>query len=138
MEDTQNYSTIVNMLIGINQTLSQMQNSMILRDEFTNSMSQMRNEFTNSMAQMRNEFTNSMSQMREKTDMSISNLREELCESITQMRKEFNSRFDLLEKKVDKNSNNIMKLQKEVIDLRDDFYTVYDLEIDTRKHLKLN
>lgn len=116
MEDTQNYSTIVNMLIGINQTLSQMQNSMILRDEFTNSMSQ----------------------MREKTDMSISNLREELCESITQMRKEFNSRFDLLEKKVDKNSNNIMKLQKEVIDLRDDFYTVYDLEIDTRKHLKLN
>lgn len=138
MEDTQNYSTIVNMLIGINQTLSQMQNSMILRDEFTNSMSQMRDEFANSMAQMRNEFTNSMSQMREKTDMSISNLREELCESITQMRKEFNSRFDLLEKKVDKNSNNIMKLQKEVIDLRDDFYTVYDLEIDTRKHLKLN
>ena len=54
MEDTQNYSTIVNMLIGINQTLSQMQNSMILRDEFTNSMSQMRDEFANSIAKMRN------------------------------------------------------------------------------------
>lgn len=59
--------------------------------------------------------------------------------------KKYDAKFDILEKKVDNNSAHILrlinttsKMQKDIADLRDDFYTVYDLEIDTRKQLKLN
>lgn len=98
-----------NTISEMQNTISQIQSTMVTRDEFNESMAQMREEF-----------------------------REELNDSISELRKESNARFDSLEKKIDKNSGNIMKLQKEVIDLRDDFDTVYILEKDTRKHLKLS
>ncbi len=57
------------------------------------------------------------------------------------LEKKFDDKLDTLEKKFDtkfdKMQNTINTMQKDIADLRDDFYTVYDLEKDTRAHLKL-
>ena len=66
-------------------------------------------------------------------------------DKIDALEKKFDTKFDELNKKVNHNSVNIIKvlgtiskMEKNIADLRDDFYTVYDLETDTHRHLKLN
>lgn len=64
---------------------------------------------------------------------------------IDALENKFDEKLVALEKKVDNNSANIVKIlntisimQKDIAFLRDDVETIYALEKDSRKHLKLS
>lgn len=94
---------------------------------------------------MEKNFNARFNAMEKKYDAKFDALEKKFDTKFDAMEKKYDAKFDVLEKKVDNNSAHILrlinttsKMQKDIADLRDDFYTVYDLEIDTRKQLKLN
>ena len=68
--------------------------------------------------------------MNEKFDAKFDALEKKFDAKLDAVEKKFNAKFDKMQ-------NTITIMQKDIADLRDDFYTVYDLERDTRAHLKL-
>lgn len=76
-------------------------------------------------------------------DNKIDALEEKFDKKFDTLEKKFDKKLDALNKKVDNNSANIIKIlntiskmQKDIVDLRDDIETVYSLEKDSRKQLK--
>ena len=93
---------------------------------------------------MEQNFNSRFNSLEQKFDNKLNTLEQKFNNKFDALEQKFDNKFDALEQKVDNNSSNIIKIlntiskmQKDIADLRDDFYTVYDLEIDTRKHLKL-
>lgn len=83
--------------------------------------------------------------LEEKFDEKLVALDEKFESRFNYLENKFDSKFDALEKKVDNNSANIIRIlntisimQKDIAYLRDDVETVYSLEKDSRKHLKLS
>lgn len=86
---------------------------------------------------------NNMNENMNKMKKSIMDEIKQTNQRIDSLEEKFENKFDTLEKKVNNNSANIVrilnitsKMQKDITDLRDDIETVYSLEKDSRKQLK--
>lgn len=96
----------------------------------------------NEMRQDMNKMMQSIDGTNKRID-SLDKKVDSLDKKVDSIETKFDNKFASLEKKVDNNSANIIKLlnittkmQKDVEDLREDVETVYSLEKDSRKQLK--
>lgn len=99
----------------------------------------MQNQENSTIIAILNNINENMNKMKK----SIMNEIKQTNQRIDSLEEKFENKFDTLEKKVNNNSANIVrilnitsKMQKDITDLRDDIETVYSLEKDSRKQLK--
>lgn len=99
----------------------------------------MQNQENSTIIAILNNINENMNKMKK----SIMDEIKQTNQRIDSLEEKFENKFDTLEKKVNNNSANIVrilnitsKMQKDITDLRDDIETVYSLEKDSRKQLK--
>lgn len=129
--NNQENSIIISMLQNMQQDITEMRQSIVQTNKRIDSLEE--------------KFENRFNALEKTFDEKLATFERTFDDKLVSVEKTFDKKLDALEKKVDNNSANIIKIlntisimQKDITYLRDDVETVYSLEKDSRKHLKLS